>query len=69
MKSHQLERSKEMKFRGTTYRRMISKEMRSREKRSKERRAHRMISVETKSRGMILGRMKSQGRSHHVVNQ
>ena len=65
----QLERSKEMKFRGTTYRRMISKEMRSREKRSKERRAHRMTSVETKSRGMTLGRMKSQGRSHHVVNQ
>lgn len=57
-------RQLEMKFRGTTYRRMICKETRSR-----ERRANIMISVETKSRGMKLGRMKSRGKSHHVVNQ
>ena len=63
-KTRQLERSKETKFRGTTYRRTISKEMRSR-----ERRAHRMTSEETRSRGMKLGRMKSQDRSRHVVNQ
>merc|ERR1719391_846547 len=63
-KVRQSERPKEMKFRGTTYRKTILKE-----KRSRERRAHRMTSEERRSRGTTSGRMKSQGRSHRVVNQ